>query len=293
VRTAMRVSNSMRGTFKRCPKRFEYAYIQGLRPTATPNALALGGVMHEALAELYDPTEPSMDARIERAFAVYDNAIEREAVTAADSDRFQKESAMGRQMLKFFVEDVMPHDDFKVLATELRVDLRLLNPETGKPTHTRFIGFIDALIERKDTGAVYAREFKTAADLRVDHLILDDQVTDYLWALRQDGIPVVGVMYDILRKVDPYSARSKPPYNYREYIYRSDREIEERGRELMAEVEAIRAMKSRAFYYRNPTRDCVWDCSYRSLCIAELGGGDGSSLIGTTYEVDEDHKGRG
>lgn len=270
----------MRGTFKRCPKRFEYAYIRGLRPTATPNALALGEVMHEALATLYDPDEIDQLQRVENAHALYDAAIEREAQTAADSERFQKEATMGKQMLSYYIDEIMPTDDFTVLETERKVRLRLINPATGKPTHTQFIGYVDAIVKRKDTGAVYAREFKTAGDLRVDHLILDDQVTDYLWALRQDGVPVVGVMYDILRKIDPYSSRSKPPYNYREYIYRSDAEIDERGRELLAEVEAIRAMRSRGFYYRNPTRDCSWDCPFRSLCIAELGNGDGSSLIG-------------
>lgn len=290
--TALVLSNTMRGCFKRCPKQYEYKYVRHLAPMVAPPALQLGSIVHEALAALYDPKQDlTPEERAEHAMAAFDSAVKKAAVemsiNGGSEERFQKDTAMGKQMLKHYIEEVWPNDDFKVVAVEQRFDVRINNPETGKPSHSRFIGYIDGIVERH--GNLYILEHKTAQAISTDHLVLDSQLTDYCWAMRELGTPVVGVYYNILRKVNPYSAQSKPPYHYREPVFRSEAELDERGAELYEEAKAIRQM---GHFYRNPTKDCSWDCSYRQMCIAELGGGDGSSLIGSVYKVNE-RKGRG
>lgn len=280
--SAITVSNSSRHCFKRCHKQFEYRYIRRLESTAPQTALAFGILWHETMDAAYESTEVT-DDEIRAFYEAKAQELVNELPADFDAKKLMDTIEMGRQMLRYFLEEIKPNDDFEMVATEVSFRVKLINPATGHASHTTFVGRADGIIERN--GTLYLREYKTAADLRTDHLILDDQVADYLWALRQTGVNVQGVCYDIFRKVNPYSTRSQPPYHYREYIYRSDAEIEERGKELYAEAQLIRAATHMGLYDRNPTRDCGWDCGFRSMCIAEKGGGDGDFLMGTTYQV--------
>ena len=268
------VSNSRLACFKRCPRKYEYRYVDNFTANEKTPALMLGTLVHSALEQFYSSTsrDMGMEARAAAAMAEYDNKVSAAAdevlSCGGDSERFDKDSFMGRQMLKHYFEEVAPNDDFTPVASEIRVDTRIPNP-SGKFSWCRFIGYVDAIVERE--GRLYILEHKTAKNLDVKHLITDTQVTQYIWALRQMGYDVCGVYYNILRKCDPYSKRTKAPYHYREAVYRNDREIEECGRQLYYQYMAMRHA-GKYGYYTNPTRDCSWDCEYRPMCIAEMEG---------------------
>lgn len=268
------VSNSRLACFRRCPRKYEYRYIDGFTANEKSPALRLGTLVHSALESFYsaDARDKDVSVRAAAAMAEYDNNVASAATevlsAGGDSERFDKDSYMGRQMLKYYFEEVAPGDDFSPVASEIRVDVRIPNPE-GKFSWCRFIGYVDAIVERE--GRLYILEHKTAKSLDVKHLITDTQVTQYIWALRQMGYDVCGVYYNILRKCDPYSKRTKAPYHYREAVYRNDDEIAECGRQLYYQYRAMR-QAGRYGYYTNPTRDCSWDCEYRPMCIAEMEG---------------------
>lgn len=269
------VSNSRLACFRRCPRKYKYRYVDHLASESKSPALVLGSTVHKGLEVLYqmETIELSPQQRAENAMKAYDEEVARVATEMAaagggDSERFEKDSYMGRQMLKYYLEEIFPTDDFTPVSSEMKLEVRVPNPG-GKFSWCTFIGFIDALVERD--GKLYIMEHKTAKDLKVDHLITDTQVTQYIWALRQMGYPVEGVYYNILRKVDPFSTRSKGPYHYREAVFRNDDEIAQQERELYNTYMAMKHV-DRYGYYRNPTRDCTWDCDYRAICIQEMEG---------------------
>ncbi|MGL5075375.1 MAG: hypothetical protein ACRDBG_05970, partial [Waterburya sp.] len=42
--------------------------------------------------------------------------------------------------------------------------------------------------------------------------------------------------------------------------------------------------------YPNPTRDCIWDCNFRSVCLAMDDGGDWNHILSTEYiQSEENH----
>lgn len=237
-------------------------------------ALVLGSLVHKSLETFYslENRDKSLEERAAEAMRVYDDQVASEADrvlgAGGDQERFDKDSHMGRQMLRYYYEEVAPNDDFIPVASELKIETRIKNLN-GKSSWCNFIGYVDAIVERE--GRLYILEHKTARNLDTKHLITDSQVTQYIWALRQMGYDVCGVYYNILRKCDPYSSRTKAPYHYREAVFRNDSEIEECGRQLYLNYIAMKQCKQYS-YFTNPTRDCSWDCEFRPLCIAEMEG---------------------
>lgn len=268
------VSNSRLACYRRCLRKYRYRYVDQLEAVNKSPALVLGSLVHESLAEFYHMNNKELDcaARAEKAMKLYDDAVAAKAdevlSAGGDSERFDKDSYMGRQMLRYYYEEIAPKDDFTPVASEVSVDVRIPNLR-GKSSWCRFIGFVDGIVERD--GRLYILEHKTAKALDTKHLVNDTQVTQYIWALRQLGYDVCGVYYNILRKCDPYSARTNPPYHYREAVYRNDDELDTAARNMYLQYKAMRRAEDTG-YYPNPTRDCSWDCEFRSLCIAESEG---------------------
>lgn len=285
------VSNSRLACFRRCPRKYEYRYVKKLTANEKAPALMLGSLVHEALAEFYsiDSKDKSVAERAAAAMAMYDTKVSEAATevlsSGGNSEQFDKDSFMGRQMLKYYFEEVAPGDDFTPVASELKVEVRIKNPN-GKSSWCQFIGYVDAIVERD--GRLYILEHKTARNLDVKHLITDTQVTQYIWALREMGYDVCGVYYNILRKCDPYSSRTKAPYHYREAVYRNDREIAECGRQMYNQYLAMKHAERYEFYC-NPTRDCSWDCEFRPICIAEMEGRLGDAELEELANVEGFH----
>jgi len=255
-------------------------------------ALMLGSLVHESLADFYslENKDLPVEERAAKAMILYDEKVAEAATevlsAGGDSEKFDKDTFMGRQMLKYYFEEVAPEDDFTPVASELKVEVRVPNPN-GKFSWCTFIGYVDAIVERE--GRLYILEHKTAKTLDVKHLATDTQVTQYIWALRQMGYDVCGVYYNILRKCDPFSARTKAPYHYREPVFRNDGEIEECGRQLYYQYIAMKH-SDKYQYYCNPTRDCSWDCEYRPICISEMEGRLGEEDLANLADVHGFHE---
>jgi len=266
------LSNSKIKCFMRCPRKYEYEYIRNLSPRAVATPLEFGRIFHSAMEDILLKRDwrESVNRQFDRWGRAQGDSI--------DQVKFDKLYGTIIGMLTNYETEVVPHDDFEVVSTEEVITAKI-NAPFGLPV---FVGTVDAIVKRN--GQLYVMEHKSAADLRVDHLMLDPQVTRYAWALREMGMDIKGTIYNIVRKVAP-TARSKPPYTYREIIFRGDDVLDECGLELYEIAQNMSATKS---YPRNPTRDCTWDCAYRHLCEAELGGGDASSLIENNYQTREE-----
>jgi hypothetical protein len=93
-------------------------------------------------------------------------------------------------------------EEFEVLHAEKEFEAEIRNPDTGRPSQTFTIaGKVDGIVRVGND--LYLLEHKTASTLTsdyLDRLWTDTQIALYCFYLRQQGFPVVGVIYNILLK---------------------------------------------------------------------------------------------
>lgn len=69
----------------------------------------------------------------------------------------------------------------------------------------------------------------------------------------------------------------------RERVRRNRYEIANAG--IQIAYEFLDMTREDLYLYRNPTRDCMWDCDFRSVCLCMSDGSDSQYLIDSCYKV--------
>ena len=103
-------------------------------------------------------------------------------------------------MLKVYPEWAATVDDFVVVNTEQRNQIRLNNTVPGLFFSFRY----DLLVKRNDE--YWLMDFKTTKQLpnNADWLLINNQAIAYQWAAEEVfGVPIAGIMYTYVRKKKP------------------------------------------------------------------------------------------
>lgn len=178
------ITNSAISCYRRCPREYRYAYVDGYRPVADQESLRIGTLVHLGL-ELWWKHADMADvlAVCERAADAYEAAKLRVMLRGYDA-RWSGE-----------------HESFSVRAVEAEFRAPLINPSSGASSRTFELGGkIDVLLER---GLV---EHKTSAQeiglgsVYWQKLTLNSQVSTYFAGARALGVDPVVCIYDVLRK---------------------------------------------------------------------------------------------
>jgi hypothetical protein len=199
---------------------------------------------------------------------------------------------------------------FEVVLTDADGDKRVL-----------FCGTYDGVYRDLRTGRFWLLEHKTAKAINTNHLELDDQASGYLAVASRElaqvglipkGQEIAGVMYNFARKAmadtreideqgrclnkDGSVSKNQPkPLFYRYEVRRTKRERNAQIKHMQAEVEHMDAMRYGELpLYKNPTRDCSWDCAFYQMCkLHELGGDDWKEYRDSVFHVEDpyaDHR---
>jgi hypothetical protein len=210
------------------PLEFGIAYHKAMEVWYNPNTWEADREAIAALAILTfeDECEAQLKAFLKQAQVPY---IESE-VRADYKERVE----LGRGMLKYYFTNVSPVRDkgFKPVKVEIGFKVGIKHPDTGQQLYCRcdecfvkaaryysnhpevdpteftseedwlglpvvYAGRIDMLAQDYH-GNYWIYDWKTAAQIRADmdqHLDLDDQITSYLWALRELQVPTEGFVY--------------------------------------------------------------------------------------------------
>jgi len=181
--------------FRNCPQKYKLRYVDLLRRPEQPENLAFGAVIHEALQRWY-----MLPAGNHRLFAVLDFLDSQYPNRQLDA----KEKAnwhLARAMLVGYAGRY-ENDEFEVLHVEKAFEADIRNPDTGRASQTFTIaGKADGIVRAGDE--LYLLEHKTASALTsdyLDRLWTDTQIALYCFYLRQQGFPIVGVIYNVLLK---------------------------------------------------------------------------------------------
>lgn len=306
----MRVSNSKVKVYRRCPNQYRYKYVMKLQPRAKSLQLERGSWIHELLQAHYDgedwmdlhktrtkefynlPEEiredlgdlPSECRRIMRSylrywrdedkhFFVVDSELD-EIVTLPSGLEFHV-------IIDLIVEDLRTNLlwiwDHKTRKSFEASDNMLLDPQL-----TNYYGAA-TILGYKPLGGVLYNEIRTKAPAIPEmtqrgltrRKNIDTDVFTYMSALRKHGLDPVDYS-EILRHI----ARGQPERFFRRRKLPKDRPmLRTMRRELVQSAREIRAAEDDVRFPRTFLTSCKWDCDYKNLCIAELHGGDISSMI--------------
>jgi len=256
--------------WKSCPMKWWFRYDQLLVPKKPLNALSYGSLVHEGLEALYR----GEDWRIAVGRFV------RERVTPWNRKETAYVVAQAIAILNAYSErepaTTMGH---KVHSVEREFYVRLVSPAGRRFSRYVLAGKRD-LATADEYGNVYLWDHKTGSkEIDPEWIQIDDQMSYYLWADAQDGIPASHLMYNLLRKPQIKPRQKETPrewgerlaqdiesrpdfYFQRAIVVKTAIDIEDIGRELWDIAHAIDC----APIVRNPHNCTVFGCAYRSLC---------------------------
>lgn len=289
------ISNSEIQTFKRCRRKWYFAYYRKLRKRVSPRTgpLPLGTNVHEALADYYslEPKDP-----IETIHRLYALARE-DAVLAEDFDalaKISKDADLALAMMEGYIEwihETGADDDLEVISVEeeIAVDLETL-PVT-------IIGKLDTRVRRRSDGRIFSMDHKTCAsieDLTRQIPILEQPMMYQL--LERLNAPedqhVMSGMYNMLRKVKR-TGSARPPFYAREYVHHNDIELRNFWTRLHGELRVMvqveedldKGVSHQEVAYPTPTSTCSWDCDFRAVCPMFDDGSHAEGVIESAFVV--------
>lgn len=182
-------------TFKRCGYKYDVMYNRGIERATTGLKLAEGDFIHRLLAAMYnalrDPTQDDWKDVWEDIKSEYANA------QLFEEDAEEVEGLAERVfniVARYEREVFLKHDS----------ELEVLHLEEELPVMYQGITFVikPDLVVRDKQGNVWLIDHKTKRDFEEDaeeRLRYDDQVSLYLWGLRELGYNVVGAYHNFIR----------------------------------------------------------------------------------------------
>lgn len=294
--TTPMLRTSERATFKRCRQKWWWSAVEGLTPRRIRPALAFGDLVHQSLAAFYIPGRRRGPKPATTFKKVYKEQASDFKIIDADGEQWTDALEMGVHILENYYEEYGDDDDIEIVAPEMPFKFKLVDVG-GKPFWS--VGRWDALMRWIPTGEYGLLEHKTGSEQLKGHLQMDEQASGY-WAgaveylahLRKVGklpkghrdLELEMILYNFLRKAKrddrpqneeglflnkngTVSKRQPTPYFDRIQVYRDDddrRSVIKRIRQEQFEMRLARA--KRLPIYKNPTKDCSWDCPFYDMC---------------------------
>lgn len=255
-----KLSHSSMATYRRCLMRYKWGYLDDYDPLPSRGQM-MGGIGHVALGEWYR--------------SLGDGKSKKEALDlslgAASARLAEYENQYGYEMndlwdpfsviIQRYADWALEQDDFKCYRNTIEHKFEL---KLGDFT---LIGYIDGIVE-KSNGSLWVLEHKFNKQVQTKHLELDPQVSIYMLAARATGFDVRGALYNVIRTTLTGIAEKEPVV--RLPIYRNNEGLEKVIEELHLQMQQMRKFHEEGGInaFRNPTRDCSWDCGFYGACLA-------------------------
>jgi hypothetical protein len=317
-------SQSKLKTFNRCPKQFEYKYVQGLEPKKKDRAPYLGNWLHKCLETYY--AQGDWKIGHEEYLALWNGMFEEER------EEMSKVRGKPGTPLPQVVERIMRsylwyyrNDGWKAVLIEKEIDI-----ETPLPG-VHFKGRIDLAVE-DDEGLIWMVDHKSTAKIpeaNVYHA-MDPQLMLYPWgAEKQYGIKLAGVVYNYISSKPPsvpkltaktgqiskrkirtdyptllrfLKKNHEDPQDWAHVLrplskespflkrYRLPRERHVTQEVLKDALSVVKRMGEARRFSRSISKDCSF-CPYVDLCRAELNGFDSKHIRTSMFQPREEEHG--
>lgn len=318
-------SQSKLKAFNRCPKQYEYKYVERLTPKKRERPLFFGSWVHKAIESYY--TTPDRNWR--SGYAEY--KLKWEALFEEEREELSRRgdpiSQIPRIMrgYEFYYKDdgwdpIMVEQEFMVETPMPGVYFKMVLD----------LGIVDS--EEK----LWAVDHKTASAIPPANTFhaMDPQLILYPWALERlmdngqlPKMPIGGVVYNYIKSKAPslpqvnkdgslskrkvstdyptlYLFLKQQGYDPRDFAhilvplkkrseflrrYRLPREPYVTREVLLDALSVVKRMQETKRFTRSVSRDCNF-CGYRDLCRAELNGFDTEIMRKTDFIFEEEHE---
>lgn len=312
----MTIKTNFRGTeigeFLRCPKRYDYRWNQQLEPKEVNEKLAIGTTVHKFLEQYYK-TKSLEDANKAVESHIEELQIDFEETESADLIRsmcanYHNTFDMDKQweILEVEKEFCIPLDDgTNYIGT---IDL-VVRDEDG------FIWFLD----HKTTNSIDLFDKNSNMDRQISRywwaleqlgygvhgFIYNILLKDYpqppkqlkSGALSKDKSQrTTAEMYR--QAISDNNLKIEDYQDFLDYLEQFPREyfrrvkVERGALECLAAIDEmedvildIRDKQANGRWYRNITKDCSWDCPFKSLCQAEMDGSNADHIRAELFQV--------
>lgn len=319
----VKTRDEYRGTqvsdFLRCPKRYDYAWVQGLEAKQRNEKLTIGSAIHKFL-ELWYADHRALDAMdAMREYIIADS-------TALDETQVQDMLMLCTGIATNYVQHYGIEPNWTVIATE-----KSFSEYLGDCIS--YTGTIDMLVQDED-GKYWIVDHKTTTNLDIydKNSDMDRQISRYWWAIERNlDIDIEGFIYNIILKelpVEPkilksgqlskdksqkttaklyraaieYHGLNEEDYaDFLQYLEEQPKEFFRRIKvercisEMRAAIDEmklviydIQAKEYSGRWYRNITKDCHWDCPFKTLCVAEMDGSNANHIRKELFTVKEE-----
>lgn len=204
------LTHSRMQCYKTCPRKHQLRYEIGLRPERSSTPLRFGSAVHAGLDVRAQGM--SVDEAVDIASAGYevlpDWCNNDELIY---SWRIERETVRVMLAMYFWYWETAQSipdnlNPAAIIETEKVFNVSIINPDTGRPSRTFTVsGKRDKLVTLAD-GRVAVMEHKTTSDsLEPDsdywrRLKIDQQISLYMLAAKDQGIDAATVLYDVIRK---------------------------------------------------------------------------------------------
>jgi hypothetical protein len=304
------VRHSERVDYKRCPKKWYWHWRLGLFPKQTSAALELGTWMHEALARYYSGTQQGLAGYF---IDVTDSVLKQFEGPEHTLQQLEELIGLGIAMAEAY-DKRYADETVDVVAAEIPLEFPIRDDDG---TIVAIHKLKPDLVFRDAERNVWLMEHKTAKQIRLEHLPIDDQARPYAAmaeiALRRAGVisnrdQFKGVMYNFLRKALPderemdaqgkylnkngtVSKRQPTPVFVRHPIVltRKSKQIalmrlQIETRILTGYTAALRAKEINPHHIpKTPHSSCPKLCPYFAMCVVEEQGGNIREMQRTMY----------
>lgn len=201
------VSYSELDTFRQCPLKHRWGYVQRWTKGVVPgSALDKGSLWHAVMERHYgviklyqDHNQGNIpDGKVSRVLARIWEKIEPLLFDPVTGEQTETQEII-TWMYKGYVEYYGLDDEWRVVAIEHQI-ITPLRDKDGEPTPYKLKAKIDLIMRSKKNGKSYVWDHKSCSDLPTYMALeMDDQFGLYQWALAEMRRPVMGAMHSAAR----------------------------------------------------------------------------------------------
>lgn len=288
-----KVSNSEVQTWKRCRRKWWFAYYRKLKlitePTTGPRALGLRA--HYALAEFYRTGRHPVEVFNETVVQDYENTPEEQ------HEDIKKQADLGRIMLEGYLDWVAESGadaGLSIVGIEQAVEV------PSGVEGVNLLGRLDMRVRREVDDAQLFLDHKTVGNLTepIRTLHMDEQMLMYhlleylllsVWG-QGNARYTDGGLYNMLKKVKRTS-QATPPFYDRVEVRHNIHELRSYYLRVMGTIrDILEATKlldegndARWVAYPTPMKNCTWDCDFFAICPMFDDGSNAEGLLTSIY----------
>lgn len=320
----MRVSNSRLKTYRRCPNQYRYKYVMGLRPRGRKVQLERGSWLHELLMVHCDGEDwrerhsvltkrfnnlfeeereqlgdlPRDCSRLMRGYLRTYEKTDRRRYVTIDTEMDEIVTLRNGLKLHMIIDRIVWDKvlkgmwiwDYKSRKNFEDADNIILDPQgtlyydglSELGGYEPILGFVMDEIRTKPPAIPDVLKSGQLSKRKN----IDTDVWTYMSAIRRHGLDPRDYSA-ILRLI---ASRQKERFYRRVALPKDPPVVRTLRREALQTARVIRTADERGHYPRTFDKSCAWMCDYRDLCIAELMGGDISSMVKMNFTSDKEQE---